>query len=380
MEDSAKIRGGISGLGENYPSINRYNKNNNLSVKNNKNYKRGEILKGKINKIVFLGLAEIIIPSGSIVAEIPDKLKAGDELYFIVEKSSPNLILNIYSVIYNQADSINDIIRKLNLPNIQEYEHIIEVIRESSNIIIRNEVLLLKNNFIKLIDKQKDKTKQIDNYRALYRMNLLGLNSNNIEIESIVFSGIHYIEEVMIAILNDLNNKELIEFKQKYSILSGSFSSICFALTDINSEINILLSLQITKKELKTKVTKFIQLINHWNSQVYNSTGVVVFYIPIVRDSDFKIAQCIIEISKESLSQIHSYISFLSKFNRFNNSYYNEINVENYETEFAKQLKEELLQEKLILRNVFVAESNQHYREILEREKFTEKKSLSVVV
>lgn len=380
MEDSAKIRGGISGLGDKYPSINMYNKNMNLAVKNNKNYKRGEILKGKINKIVFLGLGEIIIPSGSIVAEIPDKLRAGDELYFIVEKSSPNLILNIYSVFYNQPDSINDIIRKLNLPDIQEYENIIEIIRENSNIIIRNEVLLLKNNFIKLIDKKKDKTKQIDNYRALYKLNLLGMHSNNIEIESMVFSGINYIEEIMISIINDLNNRELREFKQKYSIINGSYAAIILAITEQNSESNILQSLQISKKELKTRVTKFIQLINHWNSQVYSSTGVVILYIPILSESDFKIAQCIVEISKDILNQINSFSSFLTKLNKLKNSFFIGTNDENHEVEFVKQLKDELLKEKIMLRNVFVSESNQYYREILEREKFTEKKSLSVVV
>lgn len=103
----------------------------------------GEIVQGRIVKITGYQTALVRLPIGNFHAEIHGKLQAGDELFFYVMETQPNLIMRVYSVsIYhaNARRGIDEILRILDLPVNKEFLKTTEIAAKFNHMIIRDEI------------------------------------------------------------------------------------------------------------------------------------------------------------------------------------------------------------------------------------------------
>ncbi len=111
-----------------------------ISVRN------GEIIRGKIMEVISPRQAVISLPDGTFTAEISGKFKPGDELFFRVQSAEPTLILKIHSLFVtrdNKELSTNEILRILDLPRTNLFEKIIESEKSKSNLLVRDDIILL---------------------------------------------------------------------------------------------------------------------------------------------------------------------------------------------------------------------------------------------
>ncbi len=136
----------------------------------------GEILRGKIVEVISPQQAVISLPNGTFTAEISGRFKAGDELFFRVQKVEPSLVLKIHSMFVGKGNweiATNEILRILDLPKNNLFEKIIDYEKSKSNIIVREEVIL-KAKFSSAILEKIPK----ENLNLLLRFVDFALNNN----------------------------------------------------------------------------------------------------------------------------------------------------------------------------------------------------------
>lgn len=112
-------------------------------------FRIGEIIQGRVQQVFSQSEVAIDLPNGRFVAEVNGKFKAGDTLFFEVQGTEPSLILRIHSVFSKIKESlhpISEIIRLLNLPANKIFLAVVDNLKSTNSIIVRNDVLLLANN------------------------------------------------------------------------------------------------------------------------------------------------------------------------------------------------------------------------------------------
>ncbi|MGQ9818776.1 MAG: hypothetical protein ACUVQ1_02455 [Candidatus Kapaibacteriales bacterium] len=120
-------------------------------------FRVGEIIRGTVQQIYSPNEALINLPNGAFLAEVNGKFKPGDTLFFQVQMTEPTFVLRIHSVFskIKDKDIPNfEILRMLNLPSNKIFIEVIENIKKSNSLILRDGVLSLTKNLNFLLTSQ----------------------------------------------------------------------------------------------------------------------------------------------------------------------------------------------------------------------------------
>lgn len=120
-------------------------------------FRVGEIIRGTVQQIFSENQALIDLPNGRFVAEVNGKFKQGDTLFFQVQSIEPIFELRIHSIFSKIKDRplpVLEILRMLNLPTNKIFMEVIENLKKSNSLILRNDVLSISNNLNTLLSVQ----------------------------------------------------------------------------------------------------------------------------------------------------------------------------------------------------------------------------------
>lgn len=120
-------------------------------------FRVGEIICGTVQQIFSENQALIDLPNGRFVAEVNGKFKHGDTLFFQVQSTEPTFELRIHSVFSKVKGSflpVVEILRLLNLPKNKILIEVIENIKSSNSLILRDDVLSISNHLNALLSAQ----------------------------------------------------------------------------------------------------------------------------------------------------------------------------------------------------------------------------------
>jgi hypothetical protein len=295
MDESTRISGGVPGINDYYQSKHRRGNLHKKDETKALEYRKGEIIRAKVIDMTSNKLAVLQLPSKTVNAHISQKLKQGDELFFIVEEVSPNLILNIYSVIFDTYKNISEMIRMLDVLENKYIENIILSLRRHNVEILRSEVLAT----YKIL---KDIPTAIKKNNSLNSINssIVWLIKNKFSPKYFneLFGGFgkhKLLDELVHSMLMQDSNRELYNLKNRYVFNTNTYFTSMFALYDEDLQDTLLSDLQkIIPNDKKLQIIIDIaQKVYDWNTGTGLKKNKYVMYMPIISRLDCKVVKLV---------------------------------------------------------------------------------------
>jgi len=152
MEESSFITGQVNQVGgqHNAPGNKYYPTKQKHPKPQFSKLRQGEVVQGKIIQITGYQTALVRLPIGNFHAEIHGKLLQGDELFFIVVATTPNLILKVHSVSVikdKNPRTDKEILRLLDLPENKEFQEAVRVAITYENHILRDDIFAILRQY-----------------------------------------------------------------------------------------------------------------------------------------------------------------------------------------------------------------------------------------
>lgn len=323
MAELSEIRGGISSVNSKLPRMYR---NDDMPWRKKKrksrSLKTGEIIQGTVVKTISPKEVLVRLPIGTLRAFINGKLKAGDTVYFKVQKVEPNLVLRIYGVsskMNGKEFSDNELLRILYLPVNNFYRNLVMYAKKNQSIILRDDLIRLGKNFSDIDDVEIEQLPIDDIFRILVFM-----QESKLPFSKELFSRITPLFKGSKYFLNLLR-----EFENVLEILPDKYKNGCKAVfnniknnnPDYGYMFNVL-ALRAPRDQkspylypllanileapdlssgsfakLKSIAAEIIEIIEGQfiiNSFAWDSAGPVHIYLPIPYNDSYYITQVII--------------------------------------------------------------------------------------
>ena len=295
----------------------------------------GEIVQGTILDIISSSEALVKLPIGNLRASLQGTLAKGDSLFFKVLEIQPSLVLKIFAVpisIEGKELASKEILRILNLPNINFYRELIAFLRNYQTTISANELLILYNSFsnIKSVDLGNINFNLL--FRVLYFIHGLSipfsenlfkkllptfrdskaysdmLNMLENEIDSLPKSFQDRLNNYFSAIKNRNLAVIINSFSVKYTLRDDTFLKL---LKDLSE--NIQNSDNASLNELQSNIKSLLNLFE--SSILYNSIASqnnlpFIFYLPIFLAGFMKLIQIKIKKLASGSEKSKSVIKF----------------------------------------------------------------------
>lgn len=288
----------------------------------------GEIVRGTISERINDEIAFVRIPTGTFKAFVSKNLEKGDSLHFKVIETSPNLILKVYEVstTFNGKElSANDLLRILDLPNINLYMLLIEKMRKSRRTILREDALdiykivskgekefLSKTNLDNLLTQlnEMQKAKLPLSYNLINKLIPLFIDENKISYNLNVLSenlvSLPEIYRVALGdIFSDIRNNSYKKNNLFVLKLSKNQNSISFfdALCDI-SELDI--SIEI--KNAAIVIRDLIASMSLWNIISFSGKTPFHYIIPYFYEGEYYIIRIVKQTINKSSNSAVSFV------------------------------------------------------------------------
>lgn len=278
-----------------------------------RNFRLGEIIQGRILTIEDVGIGEVRLPNGVFKCNLHPGLLPNDELFFRIAEVEPSLVLKVYSVqtkINRIKRKKEDIIRILDLPDNELYQHTAELFLTFKTMIYKDDLI----KFYKFYGKLSD----IDNYdaescsRALFWMAESGLHFEYdiFEVAYGYFNTLKYIDSIMgdflhlnPKLLPDAVNKLLSNFRSgfdsdntevKFDFFSQYTDKEVFSLSKFVSKLSVSI-LSARMQQLPNKIDAFIQNMHIWNNICVGSDSAYHWSFPLKLDNKVKIVTLVIK-------------------------------------------------------------------------------------
>lgn len=229
MSDNINIGSGIKSISPYEKGTNYYYAVNNAPKKNNPQFNRfrvGEIVRGTILENPTENITEVRLPIGNYKTELHNNLMKGDELYFKIEETQPNLILKIHSApLYKNKSKLieEEIHRILDLPLTQGFLSITSEYSLLNSQIIKDDILYIYKLLSEYISK--DDRKQFETYSIRTAIFIsesnIKANHNIFEIFNKFFENEKNYQSAINAIIQNLDKfdniikKEIVEYLKK---------------------------------------------------------------------------------------------------------------------------------------------------------------------
>ncbi|MCO5252194.1 MAG: hypothetical protein M9949_12370 [Candidatus Kapabacteria bacterium] len=283
----------------------------------------GEIVQGRIVKITGYQTALVRLPIGNFHAEIHGKLKAGDELFFYVMETQPNLIMRVYSVsIYhaNTRRGIDEILRILDLPHSKEFLKTTEIAAKFNHMIIRDEIYSILRTYASIDSEQLE---GFDFETAIETLWLM--KESNIEFDEDIFAnGLSFLGGVkslnadlrFIFSFGTINSiSKLHKDLSNYDSSTARLKVIFQKLRDIEATIDAIKSDFKKSKTIDPNIhdefTKRIERIrtlfvsmNYWNTIALHNEIPMNILLPMALDNEIKIIYLTFKFKPETAKQI----------------------------------------------------------------------------
>jgi hypothetical protein len=283
----------------------------------------GEIVQGRIVKITGYQTALVRLPIGNFHAEIHGKLQAGDELFFYVIETQPNLIMRVYSVsIYsnNVRRGIDEILRILDLPQNKEFAKTTEIATKFNHAIIRDEIYSILRTYTSIVNKQLE---GFDFETAIETLWLM--KESNIEFDEEIFAnglsfmgGIKFFNSDLRFIFDFSHLKSIEKFRKELSNYDSStaklkdimqkFRNIEQTIDTIKSDFQLATVIESNAKDEFDKVIERIRTLfvsmNYWNTIALHNEIPMNILLPMVIENDIKIICMTFKLKPETAKQI----------------------------------------------------------------------------
>lgn len=299
----------------------------------------GEIVQGRIVKITGYQTALVRLPIGNFHAEIHGKLQAGDELFFYVMETQPNLIMRVYSVsIYadNNRRGIDEILRILDLPPTQEFAKATEIASKFNHTIIRDEIYSILRTYTGI---NGNLLSDFDFETAIETLWLM--KESNIEFDEDIFAnGLSFLGGVkslnadlkFICSFRTINSiGKLYRDFSEYGISTGKLKVMFQKLRNIEATIDAIKSdFQKSSvidpniqdefaKRIKRIRTLFVSM-SYWNTIALHKEIPMNILLPMVLENEIKIIYLTFKFKPETAKQIR-HLEKSSKLNESTNIY-----------------------------------------------------------
>lgn len=413
MKASSAIENGVQSIGyrdSNYGNSYYYvphKKNNNTS---SLKLRVGEIVSGRIINFIAPEIAKVRLPNGTFTAELHNKLKAGDELYFKIDSVKPNLILKVYSVsskIKGEYPKAGEYLRILDLPESDIYYVIVEVLAKNKINVIRDEALTLSKSYSYLKEREVENLKYLNVVTTLFWMQEAEIAFNREYFFNLTdfFKELSFLTnlfteldielmennlDLTIPIQNKLRQLKLNQQKfddlLEFFSLSDTEDSFYNYLSAFGKKVSIGINSKAKKLyELTNKLTLLIESQAFWNMIAIQSNAPFHLFIPLIYKAEFKFAKLIISNRNNKIKIKNGEEIFdLGKFlvTTLNESNFNiELEADSLDklTHFATLLKSTLTNNSLSLQAFIINEDNNEI-DILPEQPKAPTRNFSVVV
>lgn len=275
-------------------------------------FRVGEIVRGTVQQIFSEKQVLIDLPNGRFVAEVNGKFKPGDTLFFQVQTTEPTFELRIHSVFSKIKDSflpVFEILRMLNLPTNKVFIEVIENLKNSNSLILRDDVLSLSSNLNVLLSAQPkenldfliDFLRYIEFYRLEPSVDLLQLFKNFIQLPENSELVVKYLLDSPQIISLDLRPQISKIFQNLSSVLPIASLFTLFSVNYLRASNNLFD--QLFKIFNRTKETKFPvlfteilnDLVKSYESFIVFSSlsaqlrnGEIFFLVPFILSNNLK--------------------------------------------------------------------------------------------
>lgn len=350
--------------------VHRQDRKKSIEIK----FKKGEILKGLVLKTISSKISQIALPGGTVTAEIHNRLEVGDELFFIVDSISPELRLKVYSILckhQHEKRSIDELIRILDLPDMNIYYDLLENLVQYRNEIKRAEVL----EIIGILNTYNEN--EIYKIFPAFIQSTLTIIFNDISHNKIedfysFFGFPQYFQE---------NHSDILQNMTKTPNLKKELSSLLYIINSYQAEYNC--NIKHSKLYKDKMLNQNIHCIFNINSSRKFGKDYYII-LPIIYKSECYLAKLIIEDltqahSNEKKPQLTHIIDELENAFFINNEN-QDITITKEITNLAIAMKKHLIRNRLDLKYFIINDDNNKDLNLLDGFIDSKLKTISIVV
>lgn len=264
----------------------------------------GEILKGNVQSVDINSYAEVRLPNGTYRCELHNRLMKNDELYFKVASITPSLVLKVHSISSKINGIVTDtekILRILDLDEAGIFAKLIDFLKARKSIIIRDEVLLIMQNYENLTSQNKSFKSINEIFRTLFWLNESKISGNNNNFKNYfpLFQDGDFVKKILINIYKDLKFTEESEDYKKLlrTINLNSETEYLLRYFSKSSPLYIWLDKLISNsKSPKSGIQlwNILQSMHLWNETAYQEGNSFQFFFPIPFGKSFITAKMIL--------------------------------------------------------------------------------------
>lgn len=383
--------GGIDPIGYGTGSTSYYYPARRRKSTGPKRLKIGEIVLGTIINVISHREAVVRLPNGTFMCVIEGKFKKGDTLFFKVFKIEPALVLKIYAApISSSGKTLSnvDLVRMLDLPETVGYADIVDILRSFSNVIIRDEVLLIVRDYnalsgsfladrdyrqvIKTIQMLRDADMEVNDQNAgLYyplweqvsvlEKALYTIEKNIKQLPEKLSESLH--EKFLILHNPSPSPAELIDFFTSDDSVNKSLHNLLFKMLEDHKDDEYFRDI----RESTELLLGALDAQDLWNSKAVEKDEPLYFFIPISGKGDYSLAR--ISIMRKVRGMTPSAMQF----------YPESAGLPDYYTSYLRQVMNILAGRNFIVRSISIGRSDED-EELLGSNSQKMLQSFSVVV